>query len=125
MIRYKYINNFILIIILVIISANTYSQHYFIRKVKLNPKNDNQNIFGPSLHNGYLYYCSDKKIMTVNSFENEDGRRYSDIYKVSINENKLISEFNRLDTIVNSKLNEDAFCNIPCILVARALSGCI
>ena len=106
MIRYKYINNFILIIILVIISANTYSQHYFIRKVKLNPKNDNQNIFGPSLHNGYLYYCSDKKINTVNSFENEDGRRYSDIYKVSINTNKLNSEFNRLDTVVNSKLNE-------------------
>ena len=88
------------------ISTITYSQHYFIKKVKLNPKKEIQNIFGPSLHNGNLYYCSDKKVNTVNSFENEDGRRYSDIYRVSINKNKLNSESERLDTLVNSKLNE-------------------
>ena len=88
------------------LSSHTFSQHYIIKKVKLNPKKEIQNIFGPTLHNANLYYCSDKKINTVNSFENEDGRQYSDIYKVSINLNRINSSYQRLDTIVNSKLNE-------------------
>ncbi len=80
------------------------SQNYLVKVVRIGTLGEN--VYGPFISNGYLYYCSDKKTNSVKSYVNEDGSSFTDIFRVKVEGKKLKGKKEHLDGLVNSVLND-------------------
>lgn len=96
---------FLLIICIQQVSVFCYSQTVAIKQLKIG--RSNENVFASDYFNGAIYYCSDKRIKSKKTAENEYNQNFLDLYSIRYNfETKQLDDEINLGENVNSQLNE-------------------
>ena len=95
-----------MVFVLMMLLSNSFifSQTVKVKKIKLSKIGES--VFGPFYFNDSLFYSWDKSVNKSKTAINEDGTRFFDIFSVSVNESKVLSEPNPMSFGINSKLND-------------------
>lgn len=109
--RIDLFKRFLTILCVFIFSVSIYSQKISVKQVKLNDFEESS--FAPFVKDGWLYFSSNKKRVSLTSIQTEDGDLFFDIYKSEIKEDhKLKAKQTPLNDSINRMFNETSSCII-------------